>query len=73
MRQIPELRGMACLLDSVDFEINDSAVEHIPFFIKEILILFLFHFYKMDACFLCRLSKLSVGVNGQFTECFVFR
>ena len=68
MRQIPELRGMTGLLDSVHFDINDSAVEHIPFFIKKILILFLFHFYKMDACFLCTLSELSVGVNGQFTE-----
>ena len=73
MRQIPELIGMTGLLDSVDFERNDSAVEHIPFFMKGIFILFLFHFYKMDACFLCKLSKLSVGVNGQFTECFVFR
>ena len=44
MRQIPEQRGMTGLLDSVDFEINDSAVEHIPFFIKEIFILFLLHF-----------------------------
>ena len=35
MRQIPELRGMTGLLDSVHFDINDSAVEHIPFFIKK--------------------------------------
>ena len=73
MRQIPEQRGMTSLLDSVDFEINDSAVEHIPFFHSRNIYLFLFHFYKMDAYSLCRLSKLSVGVNGQFTECFVFR
>ena len=73
MRQIPEQRGMTVLLDSVDFEINDSAVEHIPFFIKEIFILFLLHFYQMDTCFLCGLRNLSVGVNGQFTECIVFR